>query len=117
MYKEGIAATVIFLAAYVLIAVMVIWSIPLAFGTAIEQQNPTWQEQLRDRAAEWNVMTAINQTLDRADNFTYSKGDYCSADEWGHVEYCVVGKGIQCSEPLEQMICQEHNRRLEKLGQ
>ena len=57
-----------------------------------------------------------------ASESAYLKGDYCSSSEaWlnvTHVEYCIVGgKGIQCSEPDEQKICQEHDRRLEKLGQ
>ena len=42
-----------------------------AYGTAIEDKQPTLAEELLHRTAEWNIMTVINQTLPLADDFDW----------------------------------------------
>lgn len=68
------------------------------------------------------VIAVIATALSNWVIYGYLEGDYCSGSEpflnkhW--VEYCIVdNKGIQCSEPEEQIICQQHDKNLEKLGQ
>lgn len=53
-------------------AVQIIYVVQV-HGSALEDNSPTWLEQLRDRAAEWNIQREINQTLELADDFEWVK--------------------------------------------
>lgn len=38
-------------------------------GSAIEDKQPTLNEKLLERAKEWNIQKAINETLETAERF------------------------------------------------
>lgn len=54
-----------------IISTMLFFSLffPIAHGTAIEDPLPTLQEKLLERAREWNIQKAINETLALAERF------------------------------------------------
>lgn len=100
---------------YVLLAIAVIATLNVVYGTVAEDRGLTLEEKLLERAKEWNRLAAINETLAMEARFyNFTDADYCAKEETGYIEYCIIGlKSIECD--YEQQIkCRKYVEMLEK---
>ena len=90
--------------------VMMLWIIfPQTFGDDTEDKGTdTLQTQLLERAREWNIQKAMNDTLATAERFNNEYGE-CVKSESGEYEYCITDHDFYSYKELQNktFFCEE----------